>query len=432
MVVSQYWRRRVVPVAVLLLLLPVAITGLHHGGTAPTEAGDGRISPANLTVVTTQGTHFNGGGLDPSSGRLAGVRTSNGSVAWVHDRYGWYYDVDPVTNRTLLFVAKRYESGSYRTFAVEWNWVTNETTRRFQVPDDTHDVDRVGPHRYAVADKVDHRAFVYNYTADAGAKNATDEIPWQFRFREHFPPPPEAGTAGDYTHLNDVDVIDNGSTFVLSPRNFDRVVAVDRETKAVEWTLGEEDTPAILHEQHDPLVIETDPLTVLVGDSLNHRAVEYRRADGGPVSGEWERTWSYSGDLNWPRDVDRLPNGNTLITDTGNNRVVEVAPNGTVVWEYETAEPNPYDVERVHLGDEPKGPTMAEMDPDDTSTATSTDAPAAGLTPFKWTYRTGSWILPVWVGPGEFLALAAAVSLATLWLLVEGGLWVRKAVRARR
>ena len=36
---------------------------------------------------------------------------------------------------------------------------------------------------------------------------------------------------------------------------------------------------------------------------------------------------------NWGGDADRLPNGNTLITDTANGRILEVTPEGEKVWE---------------------------------------------------------------------------------------------------
>lgn len=51
--------------------------------------------------------------------------------------------------------------------------------------------------------------------------------------------------------------------------------------------------------------------------------------------------WSFGGDpgdrakfLRAPRWASRLSNGNTLIADTGNHRVLEVTPEGEVVWQY--------------------------------------------------------------------------------------------------
>ncbi len=45
-----------------------------------------------------------------------------------------------------------------------------------------------------------------------------------------------------------------------------------------------------------------------------------------------EKVWSKA--INLPRSVQRLPNGNTLITDATANRLVEVAPDGEEVWSY--------------------------------------------------------------------------------------------------
>ncbi|MHA1999198.1 MAG: aryl-sulfate sulfotransferase [Promethearchaeota archaeon] len=46
----------------------------------------------------------------------------------------------------------------------------------------------------------------------------------------------------------------------------------------------------------------------------------------------WEIGRAGGLDLNWPHDADRLPDGNLLIADTGNDRVVELDPEGGVVW----------------------------------------------------------------------------------------------------
>ena len=46
--------------------------------------------------------------------------------------------------------------------------------------------------------------------------------------------------------------------------------------------------------------------------------------------------WEYSEGLNWVRDADRLPDGNTLIADHSNKRVFIVSPEKKVLWEYYT------------------------------------------------------------------------------------------------
>jgi LPXTG-motif cell wall-anchored protein len=61
--------------------------------------------------------------------------------------------------------------------------------------------------------------------------------------------------------------------------------------------------------------------------------------------------WSYGGDgeLDWPRDADRLPNGNTLITDSRHHRVLEVDTAGEEVWSF-TGLALPYEADRLPNG----------------------------------------------------------------------------------
>jgi hypothetical protein len=141
-------------------------------------------------------------------------------------------------------------------------------------------------------------------------------------------------------------------------RNFDRIIVVDRETKGIELSLGADDNYRFMNEQHNPQYLETDAgePTILIADSLNDRVVEWTLRDG-----EWVRTWELvGGGLDEPRDADRLPNGNTLVVDRKGHRTMEVAPNGTVVWEVYTPW-QPYDAERARIGEEPGGPTSADM-----------------------------------------------------------------------
>jgi ABC-type transporter Mla subunit MlaD len=51
------------------------------------------------------------------------------------------------------------------------------------------------------------------------------------------------------------------------------------------------------------------------------------------VTPDGEIVWEYT-DVVTPIEAQRLENGNTLIADTGNRRVIEVTPDGGIVWEY--------------------------------------------------------------------------------------------------
>ena len=54
-------------------------------------------------------------------------------------------------------------------------------------------------------------------------------------------------------------------------------------------------------------------------------------------------------DLVWPWKAQRLANGNTMIADAGSNRVFEVAPDGTIVWEFSGLAPEKNELFE-HLG----------------------------------------------------------------------------------
>ena len=79
---------------------------------------------------------------------------------------------------------------------------------------------------------------------------------------------------------------------------------------------------------------------VLITEFYNNRVIEVDRA-GNIV---WEKTG-----LNLPHDSERLPNGNTLITDYGDQIVIEVNSAGDIVWE-KTDLNLPMDAERLSNG----------------------------------------------------------------------------------
>ncbi|MDG5776161.1 aryl-sulfate sulfotransferase [Haloarculaceae archaeon H-GB2-1] len=329
-------------------------------------------------------------------------------MIWSHtDFHRKYFDVDPI-GRDLILFAVQTERDTDSFEAIVMNWRTDEIVERFDVPPDTHDVDYLGQGRYVVADKAQHQLYIYNSTSET--------IGWTFEFENHFHESAGEGIDGDYTHLNDVDAVANGTAFLASPRNFDRVILINRAEKSVEWTLGEEDNYDILYEQHNPTLLETSPPSVVVADSENHRIVEYARQNG-----TWHLIWSYHGGLEWPRDADRLPNGNTLVADSHGNRVVEVTPGREVVWQYSGLN-NPYDVERLKLGDEPTGPPMTTYTDQFTGQESkSTDYRYLNRLQrgYDESFFLASWVLPIWVGKLEFLLLASASMFAIGWFGIE-------------
>lgn len=409
--------------------------------------------PAGSTVISVQGYNIWGQTNAQKPARLLSA-APNGSLQWLTngDQFdtSWFYDVDPLSNGDLLVVGTNEKQTRVLrvdpdTRTVKWS----ETLPLW----DTHDVTLTENGNLLVAnmrnteDGVSNdRLYVYNRT--------TDETEWEWRFRDHYPNATDDGVSSeDWTHVNDVDVI-APNLYMVSPRNFDEVIVINRSTDEIVMRLGEDDDHSTLYEQHNPAYLEGPEgrPTILVADSENGRVVEYAcdRADPEhPLDGDmepncdWNRTWEAGvGQLSWPRDADRLPNGNTLITDTLNHRVVEITPQGEVVWEY-SAPWLPYDVERPVHGHEPSGPTMSELNETgshaltngSTNTERDITAPkltdriattvesvpgggviAAGLDRFS---KVAPWVRPVWLSPDAFFLLSSGMLVGVSWGIGE-------------
>jgi hypothetical protein len=355
--------RRLSLFVALLLLLPTGATLAASVQSTDTPCAGTITEPAaGTTVISVQGAH----GREKTPARLVGVGP-RGKLKWVYDGpkgidVVWGYDVDPLDNGNLFVVGTFREGGHGKTVFYEFNPRTQEAVWVEKVNiTDTHDADLLDDGRIAIANmrNYDHangtnddRLVIYNRT--------TDSFEEEWLFRDHYDPDTGGDYEEDWTHVNDVDRV-NDSYYLLSPRNLDQVVLVNIETGEISLQLGADDEWQTLKRQHNPQYLESEngTPTVLVADSDNDRIVEFeKRADG------WRQTWSVgSGStLKWPRDADRLPSGNTLVVDSRHNRVLEVTPRGAVVWEVYT----PwlvYDAERVRVGDDDvqRGPTMADV-----------------------------------------------------------------------
>jgi hypothetical protein len=164
---------------------------------------------------------------------------------------------------------------------------------------------------------------------------------------------------------------------------------------------------------------------VVVADSENNRLVEYQRVDG-----EWQRTWRWSdARLQWPRDADRLPNGNTLVADSNGDRVFELDRDGNVVWSVDVG--FPYEAERLETGQESGGGPAAQQAGIATASAEDDDQErrASGLLSPVYAFlndvRNGPlvnsvlYLAPVWVGYRELAALGGLVGTVVVWVALE-------------
>jgi hypothetical protein len=367
---------RVACVALLLASLLAVSPAAAAAGTAAAGAdgpnpcvGTMTEQPDEATIVSIQGAQVTPDGYRKRPALLVSF-APDGEFRWVHNASAngrwWAYDVDRLSNGNLLFETTDADLtvvGELDPEADEYVWTERFDGRPDDPEDpevvDAHDADLIHGDELVVADKGEghERLLVYNRTQG--------RVTWEWRFEDSDAfPESGGGPPDDWTHVNDVDTINvsesdlaegSGEWFVASVRNFDQVAFINRSSGALELTLGADGDHDVLHRQHNPdhLWGPNGEHTLLVADSRNDRVVEYEYDHEAET---WERVWTVTG-LNEPRDADRLPNGNTLISDRMGHRVVEVTPDGEVVWEvytpYET-----YDAERGGPGSE--GPTMRE------------------------------------------------------------------------
>lgn len=416
-----------------IVLIVLAIVGLvgSFAVSAATAPDGGVASPNNstdrgrtLVGMQAQGTIV----MYDGSGNVL-WRFGNGSAS--------YFDVSMLDNGTVLaaFVAEdKHRCGPFEPPCARTGFrlidpqpkphIVGEWTFpvRSKLNSEVHDVNRLPNGSYLMTDMEYERIMIV-------APNGT--ITWQWNASQRYDEPADPTTV-DWLHINDVDKIGK-DRYMVSVRNANQILFIERGKGVVEVinedTPGSSDkncrqhgnqladydndsngdilcgNPELLDHQHNPQYL--GPGAVLVADSDNDRVVELHKKNG-----EWVVAWAVDSangvGFNWPRDADRLPNGNTLITDSRNNRVVEVTPNGTTVWSVHTGI-WPYDADRLPYGELIGGKRI------DSLNGTGATAVAAGSTiPLLGRAYAGlSYVvaLPLWFQPWHIGVAAAAVIL---------------------
>ncbi|MHB9288749.1 arylsulfotransferase family protein [Halobacteriales archaeon Cl-PHB] len=422
---------RLVAGIVLLVVVAVLVQGMM---TAPRTASAASVPEAppteNVTVVSESAKY----------GTLI-AWNPDGSLLYYEDEHTKYYDVDPVkgTRYTVEYAATDtihtkgptcseppctrnvVERANLSTGAVE---VVYERYDPEEHAGEWHDHVRVNDTHLLVADMVHDEVFMTD--------TETGTITWEWEAQSDFNVTGGGPYPTDWTHLNDVSLLEDGRVMV-SLRNFDQVVFVEPgEGVQDNWTLGTDGDHETLYEQHNPDYIPEarGGPAVLVADSENGRIVEYQRENE-----SWERTWTWSDDrVQWPRDADRLPNGHTLISDTNGKRILEVDQDGEIVWEVPLS--HPYEVERLGTGDESEtGASAASLGLAARSGGGSGGAGGIeiGVTQAiwrlvesifpPWVVNGVIYVAPVWMGKPQFVAVA--VGLVTLLAWAGAEVWWR-------
>ncbi len=351
--------------AKLFALLAVVLFATAGVG-ALTDSDRPRLSaneelPTNNTLIALQGYE--------SEGRAIEVNP-DGEVVWEYARADDVFDVERLgPNRVQIAVADelpdeqcppRFRDDGHancvrntlrvvdrQTKETLWEYAWFDAKHHAHELHDADHYTKNGSDRWVLVDMGNDRVFAVNRAKD---------VLWQWNATDRYERPAEMGPEGDWTHANDVDRVEPG-VFRVSLRNFDTVVDLHvngdsaNDSIRVEPVVGPDsfsERGDVLHEQHNP---DTLGDTLLVADSENDRVLEIRN---GTI------VWEYGGStvFDWPRDADRLSNGHTLVTDSYNDRVVEVDENGDIVWAIETGA-LPYEADRLP-GEGSDGPTASE------------------------------------------------------------------------
>jgi len=148
----------------------------------------------------------------------------------------------------------------------------------------------------------------------------------------------EEGRQLDVLHTNHVEVFDGqladhnenfaAGNILVSMRNINAIAILDGRTSKLVWIWG----PTNITFQHHPTLLDNGHVLLFDNGVKSSRVIEIDPASG-------EIVWEYD-----PREGalhsltrggnQRLPNGNTLITESNRGYVLEVTPSGEVVWKF--------------------------------------------------------------------------------------------------
>ncbi|MCB1037416.1 MAG: hypothetical protein KDD47_26535, partial [Acidobacteria bacterium] len=146
---------------------------------------------------------------------------------------------------------------------------------------------------------------------------------------------------GDIFHTNTLDRLDGSlahlhpafkeGNLLISVLQLNTVAVLDPESERVVWALT-----GLWRKQHQPVLLPSGKL--LVFDNLGAGGERSRALEVDPFT--QEVSWSYGtrkGQALYSRtlgSVQRLANGNTLITESENGRALEVTAAGEIVWKF--------------------------------------------------------------------------------------------------
>ena len=147
------------------------------------------------------------------------------------------------------------------------------------------------------------------------------------------------GTEGDgfnqlYNPTDAIALPHSGQVLICDKSN-KRIILVNEADTTIAWQWGADTLKR-------PVDIDYDFNTgeILITDQGNNQIIKI-------VAGTDSIIWAYDDSLDSPSDADLLSNGNVLICDKNNNRLIEVDMNKQIVWQLASALENLEDADRL-------------------------------------------------------------------------------------
>jgi hypothetical protein len=173
------------------------------------------------------------------------------------------------------------------------------------------------------------------YEVDPG----TGKIEWEWKAHEHLDPREDAichlEHRSEWTHCNTVKILPDGNILTCF-RNINEIAIIDKTTGEITWKWGSGE----VYHPHDPTLLDSGNILLLDnGAHRNNDGPSYSRViEINPNTGKIE--WEYKADPAYKfytgvaGGCQRLPNGNTFITESCLGRLFEINMSGDLVWEY--------------------------------------------------------------------------------------------------
>lgn len=297
----------------LLMVVPVVATVVPAGIPDPDFSVD-IYKPDKVWSGTTLFADYH----TPDKARIVEVNM-NGEIVWQYwipdnlKRYvGAGLDVELLPNNNILLLLPRtgvYEINRHGT--IVWSYLDNKVS---------HDADRLPNGNTLInwgnPDTKD----------DAQVKEVNPEgkVVWSWHAKDSFDNEPYKDINFEgWSHANAVERLPNGNT-LINFRNFNLTVQVNPKGMVV-WQY---DWSRLGANPHEPMLLSNGNLLI----SLFPRPWQEVEIDCKTGAVVWRYILTPDEMGQGPlRDVDRLPNGNTLIN--AGNKIIEITPDKEIVWQ---------------------------------------------------------------------------------------------------